>query len=350
MKYTSLFTFLIASSLFLASCDNTEEVDKQYEIPTTYTFDNVNYSGQSERIKMLDSLSKLMRTGREGSKVAYADLEAVYKNTSGTLFGSSKQLFDKTYAADQQSFLDMLQALSDISGLEEAGSEGQAGVDGAYLFDENGVELEQVIIKGLMGAILYYQATTVYLSVDKMGVDNTEIVPGNGTAMEHHWDESFGYWAVPTDFPTNLEGIKFFGNYSNQRNELLGCNQKLMDAYLKGRAAISNKDMVARDEAIVEVKAQWENIVAASAIHYINESLANIANRPARNHQWSEGLGFLKSLKYNEDRKISLSKLDELIALYGNSPDALEVNDPNLNTVKNELSTIYGFDSIKDNL
>jgi len=350
MRYTSLFAILMASSLFLSSCDNGEEVEKQYEIPTTYNFDNVNYSGQTARIKMLDSLSKLMRTGREGLKVNYADLEAIYKNTSGTLFGSDKQLFDKTFEGDRQDFLDQLQELSDISGLAEPGAVGKAGVEGGRLFNAEGVEPEQAIIKGLMGAILYYQATTVYLGVDKMSADNEEVIEGSGTAMEHHWDESFGYLAVPIDFPTNVEGLKFLGSYSNQRDEALGCNKKLMDAYLKGRAAISNNDLVARDEAIIEIKTQYENIIAASAIHYINETLANIADRPERNHVWSEGYGFLKSLKYNEDKKITTAKLNELIALYGTSPDALEVNDADLIAVKNELSTIYGFDNIKDTL
>ncbi|MDN4165296.1 DUF4856 domain-containing protein [Cytophagales bacterium LB-30] len=340
---------LIAATLFVASCTPEEESPKnEYEIPTTYNFENVDYSGQSARIQMLDSLGKLMRTSREGNAVSFSDLEAIYKNTSGTLFGSDKQLFDKTFEGDRQMFLDWMQDLATISATGVAGEPGVAGVDGSYLFDSNGVELEQVIMKGLMGAVLYYQATTIYLGLDKMNVDNETVEPGKGTAMEHHWDESFGYWGVPTDFPSNTEGIKFFGSYSNQRNEQIGTNQALMDAYLKGRAAISNKDMAARDEAIDAVRANWELIVAANVIHYINGTLANIGDRPTRNHQWSEGYGFLLSLKYNDERKISLADWQTAMENMGTSPDALEVNDPNLLAVKNTLSTIYGLDAVKD--
>jgi len=61
-----------------------------------------------------------------------------------------------------------------------------------------------------MGACLYYQATSVYMGASKMDVDNETIVPGEGTAMQHHWDEAFGYFSVPKDFPLNKSGL-FFG-------------------------------------------------------------------------------------------------------------------------------------------
>ena len=105
----------------------------------------------------------------------------------------------------------------------------------------DGLDHAQLIEKGLMGACLYYQATSVYFGDDRMNVDNEMVEVGEGTEMEHHWDEAFGYFGVPKDFPTSTDGLFFWGSYSNQRNGILESNQKLMDAFLKGRAAISAK-------------------------------------------------------------------------------------------------------------
>ena len=72
--------------------------------------------------------------------------------------------------------------------------------------DANGIEYTQLIEKGLMGAVFYYQITNVYLGDGKMDVDNADQVdPDNGkyyTTMEHHWDEAFGYFSDAVDFPT----------------------------------------------------------------------------------------------------------------------------------------------------
>ena len=43
---------------------------------------------------------------------------------------------------------------------------------GNYMFDENGFEPVQLIVKGIMGSCFYYQGTSVYLSDVKMNVDN----------------------------------------------------------------------------------------------------------------------------------------------------------------------------------
>jgi len=193
---------------------------------------------------------------------------------------------------------------------------------------------------------LYYQATGVYLEFGKMNVDNETVIEGEGTTMEHHWDEAFGYFGVPTNFPTDADGLVFWGSYSNQRNAILGSNQKLMDALLKGRAAISNKDLEIRDVAIAEARAEWELIAVGSALHYLNDGMANFSDMALRSHSLSEAIGFIYSLQFNPVKKITNTEVGELLNLIANSNDFSQMNlyDANvadLEIARNQLADYY---------
>jgi hypothetical protein len=71
--------------------------------------------------------------------------------------------------------------------------------DGAksYLLSPAGIDYAELVEKSIMGATFYFQATGVYLSEEKTGdaVDNTTVKSGEGTPMEHHWDEASATWA-----------------------------------------------------------------------------------------------------------------------------------------------------------
>jgi hypothetical protein len=224
-----------------------------------------------------------------------------------------------------------------------------------YLLDEHGVEIAQLIEKGLMGACFYYQAATVYLGEDRMNADNEDVEPGRGTAMEHHWDEAFGYWGVPTDFPSNTDGLFFWGVYTNRRDPLIDCNQPLMDAFLEGRAAISNDDLTTRDEAIVDIRREWEEVVAATAVNYLNTAMNNFDDMAIRAHALSEGVAFLYSLQFNPEKRITNDQVSSILELMGGSTDYLnqnfyQVNMTDLQTARDQIAAIYGFESIADQL
>jgi hypothetical protein len=309
---------------------------------------------------MLDEISTYMRTGNTmGTALDAQKLKNMYANTGNpfsdsTLNSSGKQLKNKTYTLDQSLFDSYFDSLATASQSTVAGSNGVAGVVAGsgdpskkYLFDKNGIEYNQLITKGLMGAVFYYQATSYYLE-NIATADNATIVSGQGTNMEHNWDEAFGYLGVPIDFPTNITGIKYWGSYSNQRNTILSCNTTLANAFLKGRAAISNKDYTTRDQARTTIRTTWEKICVASAIHYINAAKTHLTDDALRNHELSECLGFVQSLKYNLTRKISDAQIAQVLGYIGTN--LYNVTPANLDSAKNLLSSIYGLDSIKDAL
>ncbi len=334
-----------------------------YTIPTSYTFANVNYSGQTTRLDMMAEMKAYMSTGNTSLTVLSAQkLKDMYANansqfTNTALNTSGKDIKSKTFLVDQnvyETYMDNLEAASQST---VAGSNGVAGVvtspvtsSKKYLCDANGVEWTQVIEKGLMGSLMYYQTTAVYLDASKIGngVDNSTVVAGQGTAMEHGWDEAFGYFGVPVDFPTNTAGIRFWGKYCNDRNTILSTNALVMNAFLKGRAAISNKDYTTRDEQVAVVRDGWEKVIAATIISYVNSTKTNITDDAVRNHNLSEIKGFLMNLKCNPTKKITTAQISSLETLLGTNFYTITI--ANLDQIKDDLSNIYGLNSVKNSL
>lgn len=361
LSIKSILTLAVAGSVVLTGCNKNETPapGPAYEIPETYNFENVDYSGQTERLNMLEEMVVEMKKGNtKGTQVSAQKLKDMYANVNNPFsFTSTKQLKDKTFEPDRALFENWMDSLALASTSVVDGRNGVAGVvvstkdpSKQYLFDANGVEYTQLIEKGLMGAVFFYQATSVYLSNDKIGsaVDNTTVTPGKGTTMEHHWDEAFGYYGVPKDFPTNKTGLRFHGKYGNDRDALVETNKIIKEGFSKGRAAISNKDMAGKDEAVVKVREHWERVIASTAISYLNKAKADIADDALRNHSLSEAKAFIMSLKYNAGKKISNEQVNAVLNHLGSN--FYEITPQHIDMARNQLSTIYGMDNIKDKL
>lgn len=328
--------------------------DPAYVVPTTYVFTDgsgastVNYSGQITRMTMLDSLSSYMSKGGTGTVLSATQLKNMYSNTGSpfgvaALDGSGKQLKDKTFIADQNYFDDLFDSLAVASqSAGGAASNGVAGVEGGRLFDKNGVELAQVIKKQLMGAIFYYQAMETYLA-NLPTDDNVTEVPGEGTAQAHHADEAFGYLGVPIDFPANTTNLHYWGGYCDEVNGAINSSTSLMNAFLKLRAAIVNKDNTTRDAQIQIVREQWERVVAASAILELTEAKEAFGiDNPKMRHVLSEALGFINGLKYNGTKIISNAQIDAALTALGTNFHTITMVQ--INQTIDEINVAYGFD------
>jgi hypothetical protein len=345
-----IFSLAGIGLLLASSCkkDEGKKVDT-YTIPTTYNFENVNYSGQTARLGMLLELSTYAKSANIAGVVLDAEkMRAMFSNTTMAGFAGSypsdKQLKDKTISTEQTLFEGLMDDLSIISSSTDTASNGKAGravsVAGkSYLLTNGGAEIGQIIEKGLMGALLYYQATAVYLADGKMNVDNETVTPGEGTVMQHHWDEAFGYLGVPIDFPSNTTGTFFWGNYSNNRNEILGSNATLMNAFLKGRAAIGAKKIEDRDAAINAIRIEWQRVCIGSALHYLNGAYDSYdTDKAAFFHEISEGLAFVYALKFNPKASLSQAQIDAYITQLAGTTDLRKLNFYNL--TKSEINTI----------
>lgn len=367
MKNKFKFFAMIALSVTIVSCEKDPTVEPKpdptptptptgYTVPTTYNFSNVNYSGQTTRIIMLDSISDYMKKGNNGVPLDASKMKNMYANANNpfnnsSLDGSGKQLKDKTYFEDRAYFDALFDSLANVSqSATNVGSNGTAGVvtsnDGAkkYLFNANGVEYAQIIRKQLMGAVFYYQAGETYLA-KLPSADNTTETPGEGTKMEHYVDEAFGYLGVPIDFPTNTTGLKYWGDYSNKINYAIGSNKPLMDAFLKLRAAVSNDDYTTRDAQVVVIRDQWERVVAGSAIYELVQAKKTLADDANRNHYLSEAVGFIKSLKYSSTKKITQTQIDAAVNALGTN--YYNISSADIDNSINIINTHYSFDISK---
>ena len=343
------------ATAFVGCDDDDALVDDAVVVPAAYSFDNVSYTGQQERLAMLAELKGAMQAAVAGEDVSAERLRAMYANAEGADFSRAygKQLKDKTFAPvreDYDRYLATFAAIAndDTDPVAAPGTPGRVtSGDKTYLVDGRGVEWLQIIEKGLMGATFYYQATTVYMGADKMAADNTDVVPGEGTAMEHHWDEAFGYLGVPRDFPANTDDLAFWGTYTNRRDPMLGTNERLMDALLKGRAAISADRLDVRDEAIDEARAAWELVSAGTAIHYLNSAEGRGDDIGGRLHDLSEAVAFAYALQFNEatafDRAAFRAWMTDL-AGGGDfeSIDLYAVTDAEIAAARASLADVYG--------
>ena len=335
---TKTFSLLaMAAVIGLSSCEDENPVPGTDPVlPTTYSFENVDYSGQTARIQQLSMLEAKAKSANDGTtKVTFDELNSIFENTSGNLAGSNKQIKDKTGPQEggKQEAVDEI--VSYFVAIDTLSGNPDNIAGGKYLVTANGIEPAQMIAKGLMGALLYYQATSVYLGDAKMSVDNTEVTEGKGTAMQHHWDEAFGYFGAPVDYlTTSAEDQKnatdpskkawYWAGYANGRASVVDVREDIFNAFIAGRAAIGRNDIAARDAAIATIKEKWELLAAANAVHYFNSAIEDIENNnvAAFYHHFSEGKAFLNTLKYNLDKTIKFEDINAINTLLGNNPKA----------------------------
>ncbi len=217
---------------------------------------------------------------------------------------------------------------------------------GNYMFDENGFEPVQLIVKGIMGSCFYYQGTSVYLSDAKMNVDN-DVAALSGdtdyTDMQHHFDESFGYLGAPIDMSiANPDGGNYWGKYAKKTTAggLTTIDILMQDGFIAGRHAINNMDYDARDVAISVIQAEWEMIPVASALYYLNSSIDAIADDAVRNHALSEAIAFMSALKWNSSGTVTPAQVDDMIAMLGDN--LFNISATMISDTRDALAAAYG--------
>lgn len=369
----------LSTNLIFISCKKdtktpvTEEpvtnVPPVYTVPTTYDFGtNTNLTPSNQRIAMLKELvayvrsthvatanividATKMRNMYENISSPFADAGALGLNTSGlNLKGKTNNNFNFQTELDA-----LFTEAATVSQGTVSGSDGQAGkvlgpaptttagTQAAYLLNAKGFEYKELVEKGTMGALLYAEAMTLLKNIATY--DNSTVVTGKGTAMEHAWDEAFGYFAVPVTFPTSTVGISFWGSYCNSVNAAIGSNATIMNAWLKGRAAITNKDDAGRDAARDIIIATWEKVGAARLITYLKQAKTNFANNGQRNHALSEGVGFIKAFKYNPSKTISDADINTLLGYIGDN--LYQVTQTNIDAAISKVATVFNLDATK---
>ena len=348
---------------------------RMIETPSTYEFtrngeSTVSFPGQTDRLDQLEEIKAYLKTGDSGSVLSEQALLDMFENTGGNgggnfTFTSDRQLKSKTFAPDldDRLFETMFTEAAEASIAGNNGTVASNGIAGlitrensgtTVLVNANGREFTQLIEKGLMGAVLYHQIYNTYLTDDRIGsgVENVALAEGETyTIKEHHMDEAFGYWDPPLDFASNWPAERasedrFWSHYSNTvdnvNNGQLGTNSIIMNAFIEGRTAIVNNDLIALNEQRDILYGNLDLVAAAVTIHYINDTLRFLGEGQTGEafHVLSEAWAFANALRYTPRRILTVAQIEEMMESdFGADGNFWNVTAAGLNKAK---ATIVG--------
>ena len=415
---SKLLYFLSFMLMLTIGCEDEEVADNDsettaLETPAEFVFESrfeehagessVSYSGQVVRNLLVNDIKTQIGTDA-GSGDATTLLSMMANDDPNRMILTSttpSSMQTKYHDISTSHLNDRLDAVSDyiLPGYEmNAGDAISAWVTDAVTngkTNADGIRLDQMVQKTLWGAVAYWQGTSKYMSKIPND-DNTMSDDGDPyTAMEHHWDESFGYFGAARDYNTgysddnarkttqndsNGDGSIDFKTEFNSGWGITAAKRDLVDgvsvdydftgtimnAYLEGRTLIYNQAPL--DEILVQrdiILNTWEKVVAAVTIHYVNDVAADMAALyPADsnagplsdlsadlNNHWGEMRGYANGLLYNDFKVISDSDLNTILTTMGTSPVYPEdgetvfynYHEMLVTTVKSLLQNAYGF-------
>ncbi|MCB2380270.1 DUF4856 domain-containing protein [Hymenobacter sp. BT635] len=183
--------------------------------------------------------------------------------------------------------------------VNQVATPGSAGRLGRYLVDEKGVEVNQVIAKSLIGALLLDQIDNVLLTDNALKANNSKVVDGKAySELEHNWDLAYGYLTSNAIMTTDINLTpreRFLAGYLNEKNG--SASPAVYMALLKGRAAIVNNDAAGVQAQAAIIRTELEKTIALSAVSYLSNWKA-AADPAVKAHALGEGLGFIYSLRF----------------------------------------------------
>lgn len=352
MKKT-LFSAIAITTLILTSCSNDDDgtVDPgpdsvNIETPVTYSFDRdgestVSFSGQTTRILMAEELVASMRDfdiateqslldmyANENSPFSSDDLNTSTKSVRGKV-AASQDYFSNNSAASaeiKQFFADLISdQIDEVFPAETtaaaAGVAGQIADGGSTRYvNSKGLEYNQAVTKGLIGALMLDQALNNYLGTAVLDAgtnrdDNDNDVVADGkpyTEMEHKWDEAYGYaYGTAADLANPNPTIgdddsflnKYIGRVEGDATDFGGIAEDIFNAYKLGRAAIVAKEYTVRDEQAAILRELLSRVIGVRAVYYLQQGKNGIEANDlgAAFHDLSEGFGFIYSLQFTRN-------------------------------------------------
>lgn len=250
----------------------------------------------------------------------------------------------------------------------------------------DGLDYGQLIQKFLLGAVAFSQGVDDYLDDDVEGKGLlASHVPADGeaySALEHAWDEGFGYFGASQDYVSwtdealndtayldrNGDGqvdIKTEVSWGHSRNaakrdltamSATDFSSDAWDAFWKGRALLHDTVGTTLSEAQLEelrgyrnqAVLAWEMAIVATIVHYINATIQDIqteATLADLAKHWSEMKGFALSLQFNPHSTLSDTDFIELHRMMGTQPNANSDYVEALLEARTLLGSVYGMDS-----
>jgi hypothetical protein len=360
MKKISIIlgTLLLAGSI--TSCKKDEKEKAKLEIPSSYdgTNFNANTVSQDSLIKQIIAITDLGKLGRNSSyTISKLDLDNLFTNGSPSLASEITSEYKSKFES-VNGWFDELAKASGKTWLPKAPSDGDhGGVYGGYLFDENGLEFQELIEKVNFKAVLYNHALKLMQSeITLATVDQLVAIFGAKPAFANSASNN-----VAADIRDRA-----MANYAARRdkNDGNGMYSRIKKAFITLQAAIKAGDdyQDEQNQALKDIKLLWEKISMATVVNYCHSPIVKLSlTNPTDNdkgsalHAINEGIGFLYGIKAinQNNRKITDVQIDEILALF-NAPSVGTATVykfasdpvtelPKLEQAIDKLKAIYGF-------
>jgi hypothetical protein len=358
----SVFPYLLAAMVIsFTACENDDDKDNTNNptnnslvVPTHYDSTNysINVSGQTNIRTNIDAMVTEVKKGRVvGGNVSASTLNTQFTSGVPSITSITSAFYSPLLVGNNGWFQKAEDASGNIYHPDSSSTIG--GAFGGYLFDEKGFEPEQMIEKGLFGAALANEAMKLITSNPTLeNVDKALYLIG---ATPHFKSSS----------NTTLHGAsadKYLAVYVARRdkNDGNGFYSQMKYNFIKLQAAIKGGSQynADRDASIATLKLLFEQANFATVINYCHTSIANLslttltdAQKAATLHAIAECHGFAYGWKTLNDKRISDTQIDEILALLnatGNAKPSDFITDrinqiAKLQTVITKIQGIYGF-------
>jgi len=337
------------------SCEKKDTPDPFVQ-PTVYSDLNFLENSKDQRAvlaQLKGVVSEIEKCEKIDSTTTYSKLIALYMAGGPTLSEIGTPYFDSKIKAPNA----WLQKAANASGktYNPLDSNGTGGVYGAYLFDESGLDLAELVEKTMFGSVIYKH------SLDLL----------SGPISLKTADQLVAIYGANPTFPNTstsktLAPDIFLAKYAARRDKNDGTglytNLKLNLIKLKTAVGKGEKFNKERDEAASAIKSNLEKAMAASVINYCKTVQSNLSKTDLKDtekasalHSLTEAIGFTLGLRgIPQDRKkISDAEIDEILSYFNYSESVKPttyrfvlkplIELPKLNQAITKLKSIYGF-------
>lgn len=350
----------------------------------------------------------------------FGDISSSSKNLNGKIAGNDKTGQHKDWSTDfvafgakgsqspEQLIRALLAEIAKNAGEAISGNvrQDQLGNDITKVYlAADGRDLKQLVQKILLGSVAFSQGADDYLDDDTenkgLRTDHSKVVDGKTyTNLEHQFDEGFGYFGAAHDYlaytdeeiakkggrddhqgmhDTDSDSmIDFlsefnFGHSQNAAKRDRGSvgnakptdlTNEAMVAFIAGRKLLADTAGKALEaDQMLELQGfrdlalmAWEKSIAATAIHYINDTTDDYDNFGTDSFKytnlakhWSELKGFVVSLQFNPRSPLTDAQHEEVNRLIKDAPvlkaDELDAYKADLIKARDILRDAYSFEA-----
>ena len=262
----------------------------------------------------------------------------------------------------------------------------------------DGLDYKQLLQKFLLGAVNFSQGADDYLDDDLDGkglnCSNAQDEDETYSALEHAWDEGYGYFGASRYYGLNTDAENKaggkdhdgdgkidllteynFGHSVNAAKRDIGADASAAtdftadayNAFYEGRKIIAEAGETLSADEMTALKAQrdiavsaWEKAIASTVVHYINDVLTDMGNFDTADYvytdhakHWGELKGFAMSFQFNPRSPMMAAgtthfadfhtKVGQAPVLSTASATEISAYETALKDARGILKTAYGF-------